>query len=228
MRVNTLSFGPDIGNTYVLGEEGEPCIVFDLGYNQNHRVENYCARHHSFIAGIFLTHGHYDHIGGLNDLDLSPDTRLVMHGLEEPFLYDARLNGSKGLFGTEFTLTKELPFYFAEDEDEIFLGGKIIEDEQGNKKRVGGYTIKVLHTPYHTVGSCCYYVEEGHLLFSGDSLFARSIGRSDLPGASPREQNASLTKIFSLPKETKVYPGHGMSTTIETELRYNPYAPAVK
>ncbi|MBO5529387.1 MAG: MBL fold metallo-hydrolase [Bacilli bacterium] len=223
MKVTQLNYGPDIGNTFVLGEEGEACLVFDLGYNKDHRVENYCKRHHPFIAGIFLTHGHYDHIAGLNDLDLDPNTRVIIHRDEEDFLYDERLNGSVGLFGHPFKLTKELPLYFAEDEDEIFLGGKSYTDENGEKKTVGGYLVRVIHTPYHTVGGCCYYLPEEGVLFAGDSLFLHSIGRSDLPGAMPRAFQTSMKKLMKLPENTKVYCGHGPSTTIGEELRYNPY-----
>ena len=83
--------------------------------------------------------------------------------------------------------------------------------------------IVCIETPYHSAGSICYYLKESNLLFSGDFLFAGSVGRSDLPDAKPRELNNSMAKILALPKELKIYPGHGKATTLEVELRSNPF-----
>ena len=228
MRINRLNFGQETCNIYVVGEEGQPCLLIDFGANPDDRVVSYCKRHHGFIAGVLLTHGHYDHIAGLNDFDVDPNTRVILHPEDKPMLYDPRLNGSVDLFGEEFTLTKELPFYFCEDEDEILLGAKQSFDEQGNPVPVGGFLVRVIHTPFHTGGSVCYYLPEEGILFSGDTLFHNGVGRMDLPCAKPRLWRDSLKKLSKLPKQTKVYPGHGPATSIENELRYNPYLSELK
>ena len=226
MKVTTLGMrgSLDLANLYVLGEEGEPAVIIDLCTNENHRVEDYCARHHSGIAGIFLTHGHFDHIAGLNDLSEGFDAPVVIHQDEVDFLYDPKKNVSD-LFETNFTLGRELAIYPCEDEDEIRVGARQILDESGEKVTVGGYVFHVIHTPGHTLGSCCFYLPEEKILFSGDTLFRNGIGRDDLPGARPRLFENSLRKLMALPGDVVVYPGHGPRTTIENELRYNSYLP---
>lgn len=87
-----------------------------------------------------------------------------------------------------------------------------------------GFSIQMLHTPGHTKGSCCYYLKDERVLFSGDTLFCGSVGRTDFPGGSSREIRESLHKLLNaLPDETNVYPGHDTSTTIGYEKRYNPF-----
>ena len=87
-----------------------------------------------------------------------------------------------------------------------------------------GFSIQMLHTPGHTKGSCCYYLKDERVLFSGDTLFCGSVGRTDFPGGSSREIRESLHKLLNaLPDETTVYPGHDTSTTIGYEKRYNPF-----
>jgi len=226
--IQTLYYGGEEANTYVLGYEGEPAIVFDFGKNDNHRVESYCAKHHPFIAGIFITHGHVDHIQGLAELQVTEGLRVVLHGLDAECLTSPRLNASSGLFGKPFSLEKELPMYWCEDEDEILLGARHYEGPDGKSVNIGGHLIRVIHTPFHTAGSCCFYLPEEGVLFSGDTLFHLGIGRMDLPGAKPRLLEDSLRKLLSLPDKTKVYPGHGPSTSIGEEKRYNPYLLGLK
>ena len=99
---------------------------------------------------------------------------------------------------------------------------KIAED--GEILNVGNIQIKVIHTPGHTAGSCCYYLPEEEVLFSGDTLFAQSVGRTDFPGGSSAEIVRSLHKLVdTLPEDTEVFPGHDASTTIGYEKRYNPF-----
>ncbi len=221
-RITKLYYGGDEGNTYVLGDEGTPAVVFDFGENTNHRVEEYCSRHHPFIAGIFLTHGHLDHIGGLNDLVVKEGLRVVIHKDDEPCLHDPKLNVSD-LFGRPFTLKQELPLYLCEDDDEILLAARRIKMPDGTDKTIGGHLVRVIHTPFHTAGSVCYYLPKEGVLFSGDTLFHLGVGRMDLPGAKPKLFESSLRKLLALPEETKVYPGHGPSTTLAQERRYNPH-----
>ena len=88
-----------------------------------------------------------------------------------------------------------------------------------------GYTIQMLHTPGHTAGSCCYYLKDEKILFSGDTLFCGSVGRTDFPGGSMAQMRQSLRRLLdTLPGDTDVYPGHDSATTIDMEKRYNPFA----
>ena len=208
MKLTRLCDSPESGNTYVLGEEGQPCIVIDFGDNAHHKLEAYIARHHGKCLGIFLTHGHYDHIAGLNDLYPDFPAPVFIAEEERDFLFDAKLNASDTLFDDPFLANEGLNYYFFDDGDEI---------------RLGSFLVKCILTPFHTRGSACFYLEEEGILFSGDTLFKGSIGRDDLPGASPREFDASMKKILALPKETKIYPGHGPSSTLDHELRCNPF-----
>ena len=90
--------------------------------------------------------------------------------------------------------------------------------------RTAGFSIQIIHTPGHTKGSCCYYLKDEGVLFSGDTLFCGSVGRTDFPGGSASDIVRSLHKLLdSLPEETEVYPGHDVSTTIGYEKRYNPF-----
>lgn len=204
--VTKLNYGGEFANTYILGEEGKPCLVIDLGYNRNHCVENYVKRHHSICAGILITHGHFDHIAGLNELEKEVMAPIFMPKDDLECLADPKRNGSDDLRGEEVLIDERIKPYGVEDEDEIALGG---------------FKVKVIATPFHTIGSVCYYIESLGILFSGDTLFHLGIGRYDLPGAAPRMRRSSLRKLGDLPDDTKVYPGHGPSTTIGDEKRFN-------
>ncbi len=203
MRIVCLNPSREFANTYVIGEEGDECVVVDPGYNENHFLERYIQKHHSKCAGFLITHGHYDHIYGLSSFE-GLDSIPVFIGSEDAvFLSDPKFNLSRE-FGNEISL--DINPYLLDDEDEI-------------KLPIGA--VKVIATPYHTVGSVCFYLEGA--LFSGDSLFKNGIGRSDLPGAAPRLAEKSLGKLIALPDDTKVYPGHGGKTKIGDEKLYNPY-----
>ena len=97
----------------------------------------------------------------------------------------------------------------------------ILLNDKEELNLLSGDTIKVIHTPFHTVGSVCYYFINNKWLFSGDTLFRLSIGRDDLPGSIRAKKNESLAKLTSLPKELKIYPGHGQNSTLEMELMLN-------
>ena len=95
----------------------------------------------------------------------------------------------------------------------------------GKKLELAGFSIKVFHTPGHTAGSCCYYLPEEEVLFSGDTLFAQSVGRTDFPTGSGTDMQASVKRLLKeLPETTRVCPGHNEETTIGYEKRYNPFA----
>jgi hydroxyacylglutathione hydrolase len=205
MKITKLSYNTEYCNSYIIGEEGQDCILIDPGYNKNHVLENYIKKHHRHLLGILITHGHFDHIRGLENWEGLSLTPLFMGEPDLPCLEDPKLNVSDELEGQILSISALNP-YPIEDEDEI---------------KLGSFVFKAIATPFHTIGSVCYYVKEEKTLFSGDTLFRFGIGRSDLPGSSPRSQRDSLAKLRSLPPDTKVYPGHGPATTIGAELACN-------
>ena len=157
-------------------------------------------------AAILLTHGHYDHIMAVNALKEEYQIPVYIDRADEKLLGDPKLNLS-GLWYIPYTCSAD---QLVQEGDELELAGTVF---------------RVLHTPGHTAGSCCYYLPAEHVLFSGDTLFAMSCGRTDLPTGSMREMRASLKRLFlELPEDTAVYPGHMNSTTIAAEKRYNPFA----
>lgn len=214
--VKTFRFDNDTkefsANTYVIGEKGGPCIVIDLGSTQT-RVISYIKENHTSCLGILLTHGHFDHIRGLNNFLKEFNCTVFIDFNDKDFLTDSKLNGSKYSEENQ-VIVKTTNIYELDDEDEINFGN--------------GYLFKVIETPFHTNGSVCYLCEKENALFSGDTLFKGSIGRTDLPTGSERLVNSSLKKLLNLNPELVVYPGHGETTTLEKEISSNPYLVSAK
>ena len=186
-------------NSYVVSDSYNNCVIIDPSVD-NDGVLNYINKHGLTVKAILLTHGHFDHIRGV---DRFSDVPLYIHNLDEAMLYDPYLNGSE-MLAKEITVEHKCENI--KDNDIINL----LEDQ-----------IQVIHTPFHTKGSVCYYFINNKLLFSGDTLFRGSIGRDDLPNAIPSKTKESLDKLKKLPIETKIYPGHGNNSTLEFELNYN-------
>lgn len=158
------------------------------------------------IQYIILTHGHSDHICGVNEhLDDFPQAKVVANINEKPMLEDAGLNMSAAMEGAQ-TVKADI----------------LVDD--GDEMTVGDLTLKFLYTPGHTPGGMCIYIESENILFSGDTLFRQSIGRTDFPGGSFRDlSDAVHKKLFVLPDETNVLPGHMGATTIGFEKENNPF-----
>ena len=156
------------------------------------------------LEAILLTHGHGDHIGAVDALRDAMGAKLWIHAADAPMLSEAKKNLSVFM---GFSIETRPADHFLTD---------------GQMLSVAGISLQVFHTPGHTPGGVCFYLE--NILFSGDSLFAESVGRCDFPGASSAQLIAALQeKIMCLPDETKVYPGHGPATSIGWERLYNPY-----
>ncbi len=157
------------------------------------------------VCGILLTHGHFDHIMGCHELAERSGAKLYALSAEKEVCGNSSLNASDDI---------RRPYTV---EPDVLLC-------DGDKQELAGITFEVVATPGHTIGSCCYYVESEKWLFSGDTLFAGSVGRTDLPTGSGEQLMQSVEMIVNrFPKDVKVYPGHGESTTIERELAYNPF-----
>ena len=159
----------------------------------------------SRLCGILLTHGHFDHILAVDDIKTRFNVPVYALKAEEELLKDTVVNLS-GQYGIPCRIQADV----------------LLDD--GETFSLAGFSIKALHTPGHTRGSCCYWIPEENVLFSGDTLFRRSVGRTDFPGGSMPEMVRSLHRLIEeLPGQTRVYPGHEGATTMEEEARYNPF-----
>ena len=152
---------------------------------------------------VLLTHAHFDHMGALSRLVRESGATVYCHRAEEAALTDGRRNLS-AYFGTALDPVREATLV-----------------DEGDTVTVGNLTFTVLHTPGHTVGSCCYRL--GDTLFSGDTLFCESVGRTDFPGGDVQEMRKSLARLLAMDDIERVYPGHEEPTTIAHERQYNPY-----
>lgn len=151
---------------------------------------------------ILLTHGHFDHIGAVNQLKERYNIPVIVGAKEEKVLTDSRMNLSS-MFGEPVKIN----------------GDKFLED--GENFQVAGFDIKYILTPGHTPGSGCFYIEDEQVLFSGDTLFQASRGRTDFPGGSESDIIKSIkNKLLVLPGEIEVYPGHMNITNIDSEKVY--------
>ncbi len=206
MKITCMPSGPLGVNTYLVVDEGtkEGFIVDPGGYNP--KLTKKVIDEGIRIKYIVLTHGHADHISGVNEhLDDFPDAKVVVHTNEKPMLEDPRANQSI-MFGSAQTVKGDI---FVNDGDEL---------------EVGNLKLKFIFTPGHTPGGMCIYVESEGVLFSGDTLFRQSIGRTDFPGGSFRDlADAVHTKLFILPDKTVVLPGHMGQTSIGFEKGNNPF-----
>jgi hydroxyacylglutathione hydrolase len=168
-------------------------------------IKQHLTAHGLSISLILLTHGHLDHIGGVEWVKSFSGAPVLVHPDDLDMLSDPFLNGS-ALFGGD-------PIKL-DGVDRLFGHGDLIE--------LGNLRLKVLHTPGHSPGGVSFYTP-GHLI-AGDALFAGSIGRTDLPGGNYEVLKRSIhDHLFTLPDETVVYPGHGPTTTIGDERQYNPF-----
>jgi hydroxyacylglutathione hydrolase len=204
-KIGKLTIGMYQTNCYFLYDIDEKkAIVFDPADNGKY-IYDTLLKHELTVSAICLTHGHFDHIWGAEELRTLSQVKLYGPEAERVLFEDAKVNVSAQV-GRPYTIRL----------DEYLKDQDILEIE--------GIKLKMIHTPGHTIGSSCYYVEEAGILISGDTLFEGSVGRTDLPTGSMSMLNRSIKeKLLILPDETKVYPGHGDSTTIDMERKYNPY-----
>lgn len=202
MKIALLPSGPLRVNTYLAEDEAtkKGFLVDPGGYDT--QMIKYIAENKIDLEYIILTHGHEDHIGGVNEYkDMFPNVKVVAHEAEFPMIENAV---------PEMTRTG-WPICFTPD----------IAIKDGDTLMCGNAELKFFHTPGHTVGGMCIYVEED--LFSGDTLFQQSIGRTDFPGGSFKQIEESIRRLYQLPDDTRVLPGHMGITSIAYEKENNPF-----
>ncbi len=205
LQVLEYSVG-DIGtNCYlIVNQDTKETIIVDPGGDAP-KIQNEIKSRGLKPVAIFLTHAHYDHAHDVKPLKAAYGIPVYAHEAERETLSDPRVNVSY-MFGSPESYEADI---FVKDGEEI---------------DVAGFRFKVLFTPGHTAGGCCYYLPEDNVLFCGDTLFCGSIGRTDFPGGSMSQLVRVIReKLLTHPAETIVYPCHMDKTTIGQEAKYNPF-----
>ena len=190
-----------MSNCYVVYNEGsKDCFIVDPGA-PSMQLEAYLSKNELTPRYAVLTHGHGDHTDGFPRLkELYPDIKLIACRKEATLLYDRRYSMGRGGYVAD------------------------IQVSDGDTSDICGITLKFIETPGHTPGGMCIYIASEGILFSGDTLFQYSIGRTDFPGGNYDEIEASImNKLYKLPDDTRVLPGHMGETSIGKEKVYNPF-----
>lgn len=212
MIINQLVLGLYENNCYVLRKDSDSqdCVIIDTGLDVEPLID-FIDKEELRPVALLCTHGHADHIAGIPQLRESfPDIEIVIHKNDQNMVTKPELN---------LSMMANIKMSAAPAET-------IIEKEQAMS--YAGLDFKVIETPGHTQGGVCFYFDEHNIVFVGDTLFAGSVGRTDFPGYDQQKCFDQLiesvnTKLFTLPENTKVYPGHGPFTSIRNEKKHNPY-----
>lgn len=203
MKITTFVLGDFGTNCYlVIDENSKKACLFDPAM-YDAEIANAIDSEGVKLEYIILTHGHFDHILGANIFKEKTGAKIVTHEAENEYLRDPK----KSLTSLKGGGTIAVDKYIKENDDVIF----------------GGASFRVIHTPGHTRGSCCFACEDEKVMFTGDTLFSGSIGRCNFYGGDFDTMLLSLKKLKALDKNYTVYPGHGDSTTLDDEKANSPY-----
>lgn len=187
-------------NIYLLSKK-QDCLLIDPGGDNISEVVSYIKENKLNLLAILVTHGHFDHILSINELLDNFDVPIYIGKEDKEKLYDPSISLARIFNGTEYMINKDAKIVELNDNDVIF-------DD-----------ITVLHTPGHTSGSVCYYIESDKIIFTGDTLFKMAYGRVDFPTGDGYKMRDSLNRLLKLDSDIIVYPGHGDSTTIGEEYQ---------
>ncbi|WP_291237037.1 MBL fold metallo-hydrolase [Frisingicoccus sp.] len=205
LAIRMMVLGPVQTNCFFLiNEDTKEVLVIDPADHAQKIIEWMKSENLKPVA-ILLTHGHFDHIMGVEGIRKEYGIPVYASRDEVDVLAKPQLNVST-MMGA----------YLSMKADELFCDGDVLE--------LAGMKLKVISTPGHTIGSVCFYIEEEKVLISGDTLFEASVGRTDFPTGSSRQLIESIkTRLFILPDDTSVFPGHGGTTSIGYEKLHNPF-----
>lgn len=202
MKPCSLTVGAFQSECYVMGLSG--ILIIDPG-DDAPAIENAVSAMEAPVEAYLLTHGHADHLSALSALLEKYPAPVYLHQADAAWA---------------FTEANQMAPFYAPP---LSVPETLRNPSDGETLRFGDHAVQVIGTPGHTPGSVCYYFEHEKVLFSGDTLFSGSIGRTDFPGGDARRIETSLRRLAAMAPETTVYPGHGPATTIEQELRLNPF-----
>lgn len=200
-EVKTIPLGALATNCHIIIDENKNCIAVDIA--EAPLFLKYLKENNLKLKAIFLTHGHFDHIGGVEDVQKVYDVPVYLHEADKICLESSEYNVSY-LLGKAILPDIKNIICLNDDNTEICILG---------------INFKVIHTPGHTKGSVCY--DTGDILFSGDTIFAGSRGRTDFPGGSNKDMLASFRLLKNLDGNRKIYTGHGSETTLDYERKTN-------
>lgn len=204
MKIKKFEVGPLFVNCYIVyDEETKDAVVIDPG-DEPDLILDFIREQELKVKYIICTHGHFDHIGAVKEIKEGTQAKVVLH------------SGDLEIYKNSPSVARQ---YFGLEIDHQPEPDRIIED--GDIILVGKTSMNFIHTPGHSPGSISIYFEGN--LFTGDTLFAGSVGRTDLIGGNMQTLLNSLKKIASLPKDTVVFPGHGPKTKIGIEIKSNPF-----
>ncbi len=206
IKIGRMVLGSCSTNTYFLYREDRKEAVLVDPADRGYYLDKSLKDNGFTVAGIILTHGHFDHMMGCRDVQkMNPGIKVYAPLKEKELMADPSLN---------------LSVHWAESFS--FTADEYIKD--GDELEIAGIKFKMIETPGHTVGGCSYYVLEAGFLLCGDTLFLESVGRTDFETGSMSTLVRSVReKLFVLPDDTKCYPGHGEATSIGHEKMYNPF-----
>lgn len=215
IKIGRMVMGVCQTNCYFLYRDGEKdCIVVDPA-DQGQSIYSALQKNGFRVSGILLTHGHFDHIWGLDALRDAANAAAEQEGWEPVKVYAHE---------AERELLRDAGKNVSEQAGRPCTTYADVYVKDGQELTLAGIDFRVIATPGHTAGGCCYYFPEAGMLVAGDTLFAESVGRTDFPTGSMSTLVRSIRdRLFVLPEETKVYPGHGEQTDIGHEKKYNPF-----
>ncbi|USY54465.1 MBL fold metallo-hydrolase [Bacillus sp. 1780r2a1] len=206
MKYHRVPLGPIQTNCYLLVNNDKECLIVDPG-GEGKKLNQLIHKQQYKPQAVVLTHAHFDHIGGVDDVASHFSIPIYVHKKEKSWLKDPEVNGSTFFGLGEVTVQSDVTLFAGE-----------------GSTTIGSFSFELYETPGHSPGSVSLYFKEAELVISGDALFEGSVGRTDLHDGNHEQLLKSIhTKLLVLPEETLVLSGHGAETTIGQEMDHNPF-----